>query len=71
MLVFEDYIVSYLEDNPEVMVEVYSFISSAMLNIASLDRIELNYIYDSYLYDNYKDFYTFVETDFGVSVICI
>lgn len=68
-LVFEDYIVSYLEDNPEVMVEVYSFISSAMLNIASLDRIELNYIYDSYLYENYKDFYEFAKNAFNIQSI--
>lgn len=68
-LVFEDYIVSYLEDNPEVMVEVYSFISSAILNIASLDRIELNYIYDSYLYKNYKDFYEFAKNAFNIQSI--
>lgn len=68
-LVFEDYILSYLEDNPEVMVEVYSFISSAMLNIASLDRIELNYIYDFYLYENYKDFYEFAKNAFNIQII--
>ncbi len=68
-LVFEDYIVSYLEENPEVMVEVYSFISSAMLNIASLDRIELNYIYDSYLYEKYKNFYEFAKNVFSIQAI--
>ncbi|MED6316139.1 MAG: glycosyltransferase family 52 [Pseudomonadota bacterium] len=68
-LVFEDYIVSYLEENPEVMVEVYSFISSAMLNIASLDRIELNYIYDSYLYEKYKIFYEFAKNVFSIQTI--
>lgn len=68
-LVFEDYIVSYLEDNPEVMVEVYSFISSAMLNIASLDRIKLNYIYDSYLYESYKGFYSFANDAFNIQSI--
>ena len=70
-LVFEDYIVSYLEDNPGVMVEVYSFISSAMLNIANLDRIELNYIYDSYLYESYKDFYNFANDSFNIKSIDI
>lgn len=68
-LVFEDYIVSYLEDNPGVMVKVYSFISSAMLNIANLDRIELNYIYDSYLYESYKGFYSFANDSFNIQSI--
>ena len=70
-LVFEDYIISYLEDNPGVMVKVYSFISSAMLNIANLDRIELNYIYDSYLYESYKDFYNFANDSFNIKSIDI
>lgn len=68
-LVFEDYIVKYLEDNPDVTVKVYSFISSAMLNIASLDRIELTYVYNSYLYNKYKDFYDFAEHSFNIQSI--
>lgn len=68
-LVFEDYIASYLEDNPEVMVEIYSFISSAMLNIASLDHVNLNYIYNSYLYDKYRDFYDFSQREFNINYL--
>lgn len=69
LLVFEDYIVTYLKDNPEVQVQVYSFISSAILNIASLDRIEVNYLYDESLYNKYKDFYDFVERKFNIQNI--
>lgn len=65
-LVFEDYIINYLNNNPEVEIEVYSFISSAMLNISSLNRVKLNYIYNSYLYNNYKDFYNFANKDFKI-----
>lgn len=70
-LVFEDYIVTYLRDNPKVQVQVYSFISSAILNIVSLDRVEVSYIHDSYLYNNYKDFYNFSLKELNISLLKI
>lgn len=68
-LVFEDYIVTYLKDNPKVKIKVYSFISSAILNIVSLDRIEVNYLYGANLYKKYKDFYDFVEKELKIDCI--
>lgn len=70
-LVFEDYIVTYLRDNPKVQVHVYSFISSTILNIVSLDRVEVSYIHDSYLYNNYKDFYNFSLKELNISLLKI
>lgn len=70
-LVFEDYIITYLKDNPEVRVEVYSFISSAILNIASLDRVDVCYIRDPYLYNLYKNFYIFSLKNLNISLLQI
>lgn len=70
-LIFEDYIIRYLQNNPEVKVSVYSFISSAVLNLYSLDRVELNYIYDKDLYNKYKDFYDIVNNKFNIDIIKI
>lgn len=68
-LVFEDYIINFLKDNPEVRIHVYSFISSAILNIVNLERIEVNYLYDKVLYNNYKEFYDFVDAKFNIKYI--
>lgn len=68
-LVFEDYIINFLKDNPKVQIHVYSFISSAILNIANLERIEVNYLYDKVLYNNYKEFYDFVDAKFNIKYI--
>lgn len=56
-LIFEEYIVQYLIENPFNSVEVYSFNSSCLLNIAQLDRVKLTYICDDYLENKLKDFY--------------
>lgn len=70
-LIFEDYIIRYLQNNPEVKLSVYSFISSAVLNLSSLDRVELNYIYDKDLYNKYKEFYDIVNNKFNIDIIKI
>lgn len=70
-LVFEDYIIDYLKNNLEVEVEIYSFISGTILNIANLDRVSLKYIHNSYLYDNYKSFYNFVEKNFKIDCLSL
>lgn len=70
-LVFEDYIIKYLQQNPNLKVRVYSFISSAGLNLFSLNRIEVSYIYDKELYYKYKDFYDILNSKFGINLINI
>lgn len=68
-LVFEDYIVEYLKNNLDMRVEVYSFFSSAILNIANLNRVTVRYMYNSYLYDKYKGFYDLAEKTFKVDCL--
>lgn len=58
-LIFEDYILSLLENN--YFVNVYTFISSAGLNVSSLDNTKVFYLYNDYLKENYADFYRIVE----------
>lgn len=70
-LIFEDFILQYLIDNPDLEVEVYSFISTALLNISSLPRVSVIYIQDEYLVEKYKDFYFFVKNNFNISHISL
>lgn len=69
LLVFEDYILWYLKNNSDVKVEVYSFISTALLNISHLERVSVNYIYNFYLYNRYKDFYSFVKKELEIDCV--
>lgn len=70
-LVFEDYIVDYLRNNLDVQVDVYSFLSGTLLNIANLKRVSVKYIYNDYLFDNYKEFYNFAEKNFGIKCLAV
>jgi len=65
-LIFEDYIVQFLRDNPNANVEVFSFISTALLNIMSLDRLQAIYIHDYQIFKLHHDFYDFAQESFGI-----
>lgn len=69
--VFEDYIITLLETNPSTNIEVFSFTSSALLNIAGLDRVYPKYIYNTFLYSKYESFYNLVDNFFNIPVINI
>ena len=68
-LIFEDYLIEYLAENKTVEINLYSYISSAVLNVKGLDRVNVKYIYDNYLIEKYKDFYGFVESEFDISIV--
>lgn len=68
-LIFEDYLIDYLAENKTVEINLYSYISSALLNVKGLDRVNVNYIFDNYLIDKYSVFYGFVENEFDISIV--
>lgn len=68
-LLFEDYIIQYLKENPNNSVEVFSFFSSAILNIAKFDRVKVFYIYDEYLMCKYNDFFKLSDEHFNIPII--
>ncbi len=67
-LIFEDYIVDFLRKNLNVKVEVYSFISTASLNVSSLLRVQCFYLYDNEFMGRYKDFYLFSKEKFNIKL---
>ncbi|MEQ1150323.1 glycosyltransferase family 52 [Acinetobacter johnsonii] len=69
ILIFEDFILTYLLENPEVKIEVYSFISSALLNISSLPKVSVIYIIDLDLFNRYEDFYYLAKDSFNIDFI--
>lgn len=65
-LIFEDYIISFLKDNPNISVEVFSFTSTALLNVMSMDRVQAIYIHEDQFLKKFYSFYEFVQESFGI-----
>lgn len=65
-LIFEEYVVQFLKEKPNVNIEVYSFTSTVLLNISSLDRIQVNHMHDNQFFKLHKSFYKFSEELFGI-----
>lgn len=65
-LIFEDYITQFLAENPDINIEVFSFISTALLNIMSLNRVYVSYIHDAQLFNLHQRFYDFAHNSFGI-----
>ncbi|EOQ74854.1 glycosyltransferase family 52 [Acinetobacter lactucae] len=59
-LIFEDYILNLLTEG--YLVELYTVLSTAALNVASLKNIEIIVLYDESLGRNYNEFYKLFET---------
>lgn len=70
-LVFEDYIVKFLKENPNIEAHVYSFTSSCLLNISQIERVKPNFIYDDYLELNFSHFYSFAQEKLNIRTIKI
>lgn len=56
-LIFEDFIVNYLSDNPNISVVLYTFCSGSALNLISLPRVKVIYLYDTVLKEKYNNLY--------------
>ncbi|WP_427837976.1 glycosyltransferase family 52 [Acinetobacter baumannii] len=67
--IFEDFIVNFLKDNPHVKLKLFSFISTASLNVASIEGIDINYIYDEILEEKYPEFYMLIKNKFRGNII--
>lgn len=70
-LIFEDYLTTYLGKNPDTEVEVYSFTSSCILNIAGINNVKTSYVHDPYLKNRFKDLYSFALEELAIPSINI
>lgn len=68
-LIFEDYIVEYLAQNIQVRVNIYSYISSALLSLKNTNQVEILYIYDESIKEKYSTFYCLVAEKFNVTFV--
>lgn len=68
-LIFEDFLIQYLKDHPNTNVEIYSFLSSAALNLANIDRVNCKFIYNPLIYKKYKKFYSLANEKFNIPLI--
>ncbi len=60
-LIFEDYIVDVLKKEDNVLFEIYTFSSSAAVNVASLGRIKVFFIYSPIVHENAPFLYQEIE----------
>lgn len=67
-LIFEEYIIQCLTYNPHTIIEIYSFVSSCLLNINQLDRVHTIYIYDEFLYNKFNKFYKLANNKFNINL---
>ena len=56
-LIFEDYILKILHDNPELNIKIYTFFSSAVLNVSGFYRLTTFSVRDKYLQGKYRALY--------------
>ncbi|AZC01302.1 hypothetical protein DKE52_020225 [Acinetobacter pittii] len=55
--IFEDYIVDFLDRNEDCYLNIYTFMSSAALNVKSFDSINIYFIQTHTLINKYPDFF--------------
>lgn len=68
-LIAEDFIIRYIKENPETKVEVYSFFSGALFNLANIPSIECKYIYDDYIKSKYHALYKAINNHPKLNII--
>lgn len=62
-LIFEDYVIELLTNNKKI--HIFTFLSTAALNVEMIADIKINYLFDSFLMEKYYEFYSLVE--FGIN----
>lgn len=70
-LICEDYIIKALKEHPNINIEIYSFVSSVLVNLVGIDRVKVYYIYDSYLQDINRQFYDIAKERYGIESVII
>lgn len=68
-LILEDYIKIFLHNHYDTELHIYSFISSASLNLINYERVKAYYVYDPLLYKDNKDFYLMAKKYFNIGFI--
>ncbi|WP_170831288.1 glycosyltransferase family 52 [Arachidicoccus rhizosphaerae] len=69
-LIFEEYLMATIHENPTTKFEIYSFGSSVLLNIKDFPNVTLFYIYDINLSDKLHTIYSLYE-QIGVNKLSI
>jgi beta-galactosamide-alpha-2,3-sialyltransferase len=64
VLIFEDYLINFLENNKNTGVTIYSFISSAAINVSSFKNVSNVFLYDDISVVKRNDFLN-LSSSFG------
>ncbi|MFV5642384.1 glycosyltransferase family 52 [Acinetobacter oleivorans] len=59
--IFEDYIVDFLDRNEDCYLNIYTFMSSAALNVKSFEGINIYFIQSNALVSKYPDFFNMLK----------
>lgn len=59
--IFEDYIVNYLRNNKDICVNIYTFMSSAALNVIAVEGVQVFFIQNKNLLNKYPDLFNILK----------
>lgn len=68
--IFEEYILDLILEGGK-QINVYSYLSSTLINIKNIPQINIFYIHDSHFFKKYSSFYEDMETKFNIKHISI
>lgn len=68
-LIFEDYIIQLIQNDISPIVNVFSFTSTAILNISNIRQVKVHYIYHPELEYKLKDLYSLAQISFNIPLI--
>ena len=60
-LIFEDYVLSLINVNKHIKINLYTFFSTAALNVCNIDNIQIVSFRSKYLFDKYQSTYVLFE----------
>ena len=69
--IFEDYLLDMIEQKKICKIKVYSFLSSALLNVKGFPSVEVFFIHDFKIYEKYVKFYREMNHTFFIENISI
>ncbi|HCA3185272.1 TPA: hypothetical protein MN535_003019 [Acinetobacter baumannii] len=66
--IFEDYIINFLNKNKDTHINIYTLMSSAALNVNSIDGLNVFFVRDDKILEKYSDFFKLLEYN-GINII--
>lgn len=68
-LVFEDFLIDFINNSPNVIINIYTFFSTAALNVANFKNVNIYCVYNAHLRNRYKFSYLLFDKLQGIKYV--